>query len=163
MKTITPIIVILVLLAGGCRQEAGKEAGEAAPKTVEEYTQAIIREVQKVILSTDQQLQGYPPELREAPAGEGQPSPILQMWAEEGNPVRLTATGADGSELYAFYFANGELFFATQPGARCIFIGQQLKYLLDESWKPIEAPEQERQELEAKLLKAAEGYLGAFD
>ena len=150
-----------MLLAGACRQNTGREAAEPAPKTAEEYTLAIIKEVQKVILSTDQQLREYQPQRLELPAGEGQEASVLQLWTEEGNPVRLTATLPQAYST--FYFANGELFFATQPGARFIFIGTELKYWLDEDWKPQPAAEQARKEREQELLEQAERYLRLFD
>ncbi|MCB0593930.1 MAG: hypothetical protein H6557_05330 [Lewinellaceae bacterium] len=167
MKPTIPLFAVLMLLAGACRQNTGREAAEPAPKTAEEYTLAIIKEVQKVILSTDQQLREYQPQRLELPAGEGQEASVLQLWTEEGNPVRLTATVAgergQARELSAFYFANSELFFATQPGARFIFIGTELKYWLDEDWKPQPAPEQARKEREQELLEQAERYLRLFE
>ena len=161
MKPTTPLFAVLMLLAGACRQDAGREAAEPAPKTAEEYTLAIIKEVQKVILSTDQQLREYQPQRLEFPAGEGQEARTLQLWTEEGNPVRLSA--ATPQAYSTFYFANGELFFATQPGAHFIFIGPELKYWLDEEWKPQPAPEQAREEREQELLEQAERYLRLFD
>ena len=165
MKTNILFLAIL-LLAGACQPGGGKEASEPAPKTAEEYTLAIIKEVQKVILSTDQQLRAYEPQRLELAAEENQQPRILQLWTEEGNPVKLTVTEAnDGRQtagLSAFYFANKELFFATQPHARFIFIDGKLKYWLDKDWNPLQAPEQGRRDWEQKLLEQAAEYLGLF-
>ena len=165
MKTNILFLAIL-LLAGACQPGGGTEASEPAPKTAEEYTLAIIKEVQKVILSTDQQLRAYQPQRLELPAEPGQEPRMLQLWTEEGNPVKLTVTEANdvsrASGLSAFYFANKELFFATQPHARFIFIGGELKYWLDKDWNPLQAPEQGRRDWEQKLLEQAAKYLRLF-
>lgn len=166
MRTNTILLAGLLLLAGACKPDPRQAETEPAPKTSEEYTLAIIREVQKVILSTDQQLREYQPQTRELPAEEGQQPRTLQLWTEGGNAVRLTATEPDESGqmqgLSSYYFANGELFFASQPYARFIFIGKELKYWLDEDWKVVQAPEEGRREREGRLLGEAERYLGAF-
>lgn len=162
MKSNIPLIIFLLILSAGCRQDTGKASAGEAPKTVEEYTQAIIREVQKVILSTNQQLQDGTPEQLNLPAEAGQPPRSLQLWTEAGNPVKLTATSGNSNETVSFYFANGELFFANQSGANFIFIGPSLKYWLDGEWKPVQKTEEERRQKQLELLEQAEGYLGRF-
>ncbi|MCO6479273.1 MAG: hypothetical protein J5I94_21740 [Phaeodactylibacter sp.] len=160
MRSTNSCLFLVLLLAFGCRQEGGKTA-EKAPKTLEEYTQAIIKEVQKVILSTDQQLREYPPQkVKELPAEEGRPARTLQLWTEEGNPVKLTVSTPGDPGLTAFYFANGELFYAADGEGGYIFIGPELKYRLNENWKPVEAPEAERRKKEEELLEEARRYLG---
>ena len=162
MKSNIPLVLFLLVLSAGCRQDAGRATAEEAPKTVEEYTQAIIREVQKVILSTNQQLQDGAPEQLSLPAETGQPARTLQLWTEAGNPVKLTATVGNGSENSSFYFANGELFFASHADANFIFIGPELKYWLDGEWKPVQRPEAERGQMQKELLEQADSYLGRF-
>ncbi|MCB0580916.1 MAG: hypothetical protein KDD10_16585 [Phaeodactylibacter sp.] len=163
MKPIIPFLSAFLLLAGGCKQDSGRKNAAPAPQTAEEYTQVIIKEVQKVILSTDQQLREYEPRHLEMPAKEEGEPRTLRLWAEAGNPVKLTATEPGGNGFIAFYFANGELFYAARPDAGFIFIGQELKYWLDEGWQPAQAPEEERREQERLLLKQARAYLTLFE
>lgn len=161
MKSVISPLIVFTLLFVSCTQDGGKATAEPAPKTVEEYTEAIIKEMRKGILATDQQLREYPPQQMELPAEAGQPPRSLQLWTIEGNPVKLTATAGGGART-AFYFAGGELFYAARPEAGFIFIDRQMKYWLDEDWKPVQAPEEERRKLQEELLKQAEGYLGKF-
>ena len=156
------VLASMLLLVAACKQDSGENSAETKPQSTEEYTLAIIKEVQKVILSTGQQLREYPPERLEVPTEEGSGATILELWTEEGNPVRLTVSEPGNSGLTEFYFANGELFYAARPGAGFIFIDNQLKYWLDEDWKPAKAPEQERKKLEKQLPEKAAQYLRLF-
>ena len=119
-----------------------------------------------MVLSTDQQLREYQPQRLEWPAEDSPQPRILQLWEEAGNPVKITATEPDDSGqmqgLSSFYFANGELFFVTQPYAHFIFIGEDLKYWLDDNWEPLEVPEQDRKQREILLQQRAKEYLNAF-
>lgn len=152
--------LFFLLAAVSCTQEAGK--AEKKPQTAEELTRAIIQEVRQVIRLTDEQLAGRQPLSRELPPAEGrETSASLQLWMENGQPVRLTAITGRGQEAN-FYFANSELFFARQNDGQFIFISRELKYWLDEHWSPKEAPETDRVAREAALLGEAERYLGAF-
>ncbi len=162
MKLHPSLLALVLLLTVGCKRDAGRGAAEKAPQTPEEYTRAIVKEVQKVILSTDQQLREYPPQKVELPAEEGQPARTLQLWTEEGNPVKLTVDKPSDAGFTAFYFANGELFYAADADGGYIFIGPELKYWLDENWTPVEAPGAERRKKGEELLEEARRYLGIF-
>jgi len=167
MRLLVTYLAILLLLGSACQGETRKNTTTPEPQTVEEYTRAIIREVQQVILSTDRQLQGLTPQQLEWPTGAGREYLLLQLWTEAGNPVKLLASAPENGEpsrnRRAFYFAGGELFFATRPGAQFIFIDKQLKYRLDGNWRPASAPEEKQREDEQALLEQARVYLEAFD
>jgi hypothetical protein len=150
----------LLSLAFACQPE-NREA-RRAPQTVEEFTQAIIREVQQVIRDTDAQLVGRPAQVQHLPAAEAAPGYRLELWTENERPVKLAAT-PEGAAATAYYFANDELFFVAQPAAKAIFIGGELKYWLGPDWQPLPDDEAARQGLEAALLQQAQAFLAAFE
>lgn len=159
-KYLLPAMLLVLAAASACKQEP-REA-DKAPRTVEEITRAIIQEVRQVIRETDEQLAGRQPISRELPAADGQASGgSLQLWTENGQAVRLTAITGKGSET-RYYFANGELFFASQADGLFIFIGPELKYWLDAHWAPLQPSEADRKARETALQEEAKGYLMLF-
>ncbi len=154
------ILMLLILFTASCGNGTKKQERARKPSTVEEYTQAIVKEVQQVILSTDQQLREEPPSSTELASEDG---PIrLQLWMESDKPVKIAANEPGEAGLTEYYFANDDLFFATRPGAKFIFIERELKYWLDEKWQPREIPRQQWEMRETYLLREAERYLEAF-
>ncbi len=154
-------ILASLLLAAACKPDSRQN--QRAPQTVDEFTQAIIREVRQVIKDTDTQLAGRPPQSRQIPAGASEPAYRLELWSENERPVKLTATPEGGAAPTAYYFANGELFFAAQPADKFIFIDGALKYWLGGNWETHQAGVEEQQSLEAALLQQAQIYLQAFN
>jgi hypothetical protein len=150
-----------LLLAAACKPE-GRQT-QRAPQTVDEFTQVIIREVREVIRDTDAQLVGRPPKTRQIAEQASEPGYRLELWVENERPVKLTATPAEGAAPTAYYFANGELFFAAQPTGKFIFINGALKYWLGENWEAQQGGGEEQQSLEAALLQQAQIYLQAFN
>jgi hypothetical protein len=153
--------LVVLSLALACQPE--NRETRRAPQTVEEFTQAIIREVQQVIRDTDAQLVGRPAQVQHLPAAEAAPSYRLELWTENERAVKLAATPEGGAAATAYYFANDELFFVAQPAGKAIFIGGELKYWLGPDWQPLPGEEAARQGREAALLRQAQAYLAAFE
>jgi hypothetical protein len=111
------------------------------PQTEEELAEWTIRQVQRIVAATDDALAKTLPIIDTLPLEEGQrQARILRLWLEDGKAIKLTATELDEmgepTGQSAFYFSGEEMFYASQPYARFIFMHGKLEYWLNNEWEP---------------------------
>jgi hypothetical protein len=111
------------------------------PQTEEELALWTIRRVQRIVDATDDALRQTEPIVDTLPLGEGQRHPrILRLWMEDGKAIKLTVSELDEEGEPAgessFYFSGEDMFYASQPYAKFIFMHGKLEYWLNNEWEP---------------------------
>ncbi len=164
--------LLSVFLLAACNPKQGSqsttaEAPEAPPQTEEELAERVVAKVQRIIENTDDRLSTIEPIVDTMPQELGlNQGRILKLWMENEQAVKLTVTEPDDEGNMtgesAFYFGGQDLFYASQPFARFIFIDGRLEYWLDENWQVNPMSRQMLEQREGLLYEEANQYLTWF-
>ncbi|NBC08476.1 MAG: hypothetical protein GVY26_14885 [Bacteroidetes bacterium] len=148
-------------------QSAATAPAEEKPQTEEELAQRVITKVQRIIENTDDRLSAVEPVVDTMPVEYGfEEGRVLKLWMEDNQAVKLTVTEPDDegamTGLSTFYFGGQDLFYASQPFARFIFLNGKLEYWLDENWTVNPMSPQLLDQREELLYNEANEYLTWF-
>ncbi len=126
---------------------------DARPQTEAELASWAIERVQRIVAATDELLSGQEPIVDTLASEEG--TRILRLWMQDGKAIKLAVSEPDQagemSGQSSYYFSEDEMFFASQPFAKFIFMHGKLEYWLDRQWEPTPAT--------PELLDAREAFL----
>lgn len=170
-KSILLFTALTALLLSACTPKSSSQSttapAEDKPQTEEELAERVIAKVQRIIENTDDRLSTIEPVVDTMPVEYGlQEGRILKLWMEGNQAVKLTVTEPDDegamTGLSAFYFGGEDLFYASQPFARFIFIDGKLEYWLDEHWNANPMGKQMLDQREELLYNEANEYLTWF-
>jgi hypothetical protein len=140
---------------------------EDKPQTEEELAARVITKVQQIIENTDDRLSTVEPVVDTMPVETGlAEGRVLKLWMENDQAVKLTVTEPDDegqmTKMSTFYFGGQDLFYASQPYARFIFINGKLEYWLDTNWAVNPMTAQMLDQREGLLYEEANTYLSWF-
>ncbi|MCB0572286.1 MAG: hypothetical protein KDC66_21110 [Phaeodactylibacter sp.] len=132
------------------------------PQTEAELAEWTISKVQRIVASTDDVLAEEEPILDTLATEQG--LRILKLWMDGDKALKLAVSEPAGKGeapgQSTFYFSDDEMFYASQPFAKFIFIHGKLQYWLDNQWEPTPASPELLDAREAFLYEEVNKYLG---